>query len=341
MTGRATGAPRRGTAPPVPPASGARPRWSVVIPVHDGAALLPRALGPAVEQVGDRAEIVVVDDASADDPRAVTERIGGGSVRYERNPHRLGPVGTFNRCLALSSGELVHLLHGDDEVLPGFYAAMEAPFADPACAAVVCRTRYIDADGRPLRATRTERSGDGWWDGALATLAVSNRIRPAGIVVRRAVYEQLGGFLVDLDHAADWEMWARIAANGRVWYVDRVLACHRVHAGSDTSQLVRSGRNIRDRVVAIHEISRYVEAPQRAATIRRALAYGAVFAWRTALRQGRAGRLDAAWAQVREGARRAASAVAWLWPGHRRPTTAGTAPDRSVDAVGERPGERP
>jgi glycosyltransferase involved in cell wall biosynthesis len=305
----AAGGPARGAAPPIPPAVGTRPTWSVVIPVHDCAGLLPRALGPVLEQLGTRAQVVVVDDASSDDPRAVAAQLGGTAVHYERNARNLGAAGTFNRGIALAGGELVHLLHGDDEVLPGFYSAMEAPFRDPSCAAVVCRTRYIDADGRPLRVTRSERRGDGWWDDALGTLAVSNRIRPSSIVVRRSVYEQLGGFRVDLAHAADWEMWTRIAAHGRIWYVDRVLGCYRVHASSDTAQLVRVGANIRDRVVAIHEVNLHVPPSRRTGSTRRALGYAALFAWRTASREARARRLGTSWAQAREGARCAVLAL--------------------------------
>ena len=48
--------------------------------------------------------------------------------------------------------------------------------------------------------------------------------RPAGIVVRRRAYERLGGFRTDLPHAADWEMWTRLAAN--VAPMDRIEVTH-------------------------------------------------------------------------------------------------------------------
>lgn len=293
----------------IPPVPGAPPdrrlTWSVMIPVHSCAEYLAQALPEVLAQLGERddVEVVVVDDASADDPAAVVGRLGRGRVQLRPNPAHLGAVATFNRCLALASGELVHLLHGDDVVLPGFYRAMEDAFAEPSVVAALCRTRDIDAAGAPTRTSRSYRSGTGVWSGGLESLAVSNRVRAPGIVVRGSAYERLGGYRADLPHAADWDMWTRLAAHGPVVFVDEVLACYRRHAASDTSTRVQTGENVRERVIAIGVVLGYLPARRRGRLGRRALAYAAVFALRTALRQARAGRLPSAARQAREGFR--------------------------------------
>ena len=282
-----------------------RPTWSVVIPVHDCAGYLERALPEVLAQLGDRSdvEVLVVDDASTDDPAAVVERVGRGRVGYRPNPAHLGAIGTFNRCVTLARGELVHLLHGDDLVLPGFYAAFEAAFADADVVAAVCRARDVDADDRPTHTTRSYRRGTGVWPDALESLAVSNRVRAPGIVVRRSAYERAGGYRTDLPHAADWEMWTRLAALGPVVFVDEVLAAYRRHAASDTSGRVRTGENVRERVRAIGVVLAHVPGPRRRALGRRALAYAVVFAIRTAVRLLRTGEPGPAARQLREALR--------------------------------------
>ena len=139
--------------------------WSVMIPVHDCAGYLRLALPEVLTQLGDRddVEIIVVDDASSDDPRAVVEELGRGRVRFVANPTQLRAVRTFNRCIDLAHGELVHLLHGDDQVLPGFYEAMESAMSEPDVLAAVSRALYIDALGQPGPTTRVYRSGTGRW----------------------------------------------------------------------------------------------------------------------------------------------------------------------------------
>ena len=255
-----------------------------MIPTHNCAGYLAHTLGEVVAQLVDRddVEIVVVDDDSTDDPAAVVRRLGRGRVRYAPNPQHLGAIGTFNRCLELAGGELIHLLHGDDAVLPGFYPSMEAVLiARPSAVAALCRTRDTDADNVPTYLSRSYRVGTGIWRDALESMALSNRVRAPGIVVRRSAYERLGGFRTDLPHAADWEMWTRLAANGPIVFVDQVLADYRKHAGSDTSARVRTGVNVRERVTAIGVVAQHIPAKRRAPLIRRALAVSTVFAART------------------------------------------------------------
>jgi glycosyltransferase involved in cell wall biosynthesis len=286
-----------------------RPRWSVVIPVYNCADYLAQALPEVINQLADRddAEIIVVDDASSDNPAGVVDRLGRGRVRYRPNPRHLGAIGTFNRCLGLATGELVHLLHGDDAVLPGFYTAMEQAFAGSTVVAAVCRVRDVDAHNTPTYITRSYRKGTGVWRNALGALAVSNRVRAPGIVVRRAAYEQVGGYRTDLPHAADWEMWTRLAAHGPIAFVDQVLAVYRRHDTSDSWARVRTGANVRERVTAIGVVSGHVAPNRRAYTTRKALAYSVVFAARTALSLVSAGEWSAAGRQLCEAGR-----CAWL-----------------------------
>lgn len=276
-----------------------------MIPVHNCADYLAQALPEVVAQLADRddTEIIVVDDASSDGPDRVVDRLGRGRVVYRPNPGHLGAIGTFNRCLDLASGEFVHLLHGDDMVLPGFYAAMEQALLEPSSGAATCRVRDVDADNKPLYTTRSYRKGTGVWANAFAAMVLSNRVRAPGIVVRRSAYEQVGGYRTDLPHAADWDMWTRLAAYGPIVFVDEVLACYRRHDTSDTSGRVRTGENVRERVTAIGVMGTYVAPDRRAMTTRKALAYAVVFAGRTALTLAKAGEWSAARRQGYEAVR--------------------------------------
>jgi glycosyltransferase involved in cell wall biosynthesis len=309
------------SSPPVPtiaphgPTDG-RPRWSVVIPTHQCASYLGPCLESVLGQLGDpgfapdRVEIVVVDDCSDDDPEAVVDAIGRGRVRFVRNEHNLGAIGNFNACLAAATGELVHLLHGDDLSAPGFYATASRVLDDHAeVATFVARTTYIDEHGHAAETTRSERTGSGIWHDALEVLAVSNRVRPPGVAVRRAALEVVGGFRTDLPHAADWEMWARLAAHGPVWFEDRSLARYRRHSASDTAGRVLSGDNIVERLRCIDLIADHLAPEQRAPLVRRARAYSALFAARTALGLVRNRHLRGAANQARVGIRSLAAAA--------------------------------
>ena len=284
-----------------PASGGSHPRWSVVIPAHNCADLLVPCLQGVLGQLAPRddAEVVVVDDGSRDDPAAVVERVGGGRVRLVRNETALGAVPNFNRCLGEARGDYIHLLHGDDVVLPGFYEAMDAALADPGVAAAFCRTQHVDQHGTPIALTRRYVPGGGVWTDALRKLASSNRIAAPSIVVKAATYAAVGGFDETLPHAADWDMWARAATAGEVVFVDRVLAQYRVHPGNDTSKRLRTGANMEERYRAMEHMLSHVPAADRRALRREGAALGAVYAARQAVRQVRRGDLRTAGVQAR------------------------------------------
>ena len=101
-----------------------RPFWSVMIPTYNCAEYLGQTLQSVLAQgLGpDLMHIEVVDDCSnKDDPEAVVNAVGRGRVEFHRKPKNAGAIANFNTCLERSRGRYVHILHGDDTVLNGYY----------------------------------------------------------------------------------------------------------------------------------------------------------------------------------------------------------------------------
>jgi glycosyltransferase involved in cell wall biosynthesis len=97
------------------------PLFSVVIPTHNRADLLPRAVTSVLQQRFSDFEIVIVDDGSTD-AKAVdpTQLPGDARIRYARNPSSLGPAGARNLGIRLARGKYVSFLDDDDEYLDSF-----------------------------------------------------------------------------------------------------------------------------------------------------------------------------------------------------------------------------
>jgi glycosyltransferase involved in cell wall biosynthesis len=229
-----------------------RPLWSVMIPTFNCAKYLEKTLESVLAQDPGREkmQIEVVDDGSTlDDPLAVVDRMGRGRVRFHRNRENTGCCTfNFNICIRRSRGRLVHILHGDDWVGPGFYEEIERLHREhPAAALLAARSVFTDQEGRwkrlsphlPKLATMTHDASDFW---------VHTELQCAGVVVRRDFYEQHGGFRPDLIHSADHEMWHRAISRGGGVVSPEVLAAYRVFDGNDTSRLMRTAENLRDRL---------------------------------------------------------------------------------------------
>jgi glycosyltransferase involved in cell wall biosynthesis len=249
-----------------------RPVWSVMIPTYNCAPYLETALRGVLTQAPgpERMQIEVVDDHStADDPEEIVRQIGERRVGFYRQPRNRGVVGNLNTCLRRAHGELVHLLHGDDAVLPGFYETMGAIFdADPEVAAAYCRHIYIDEVGRWLDLAPLEPASSGRLADGMRFLGSEQRVMTPCIVVRRSAYEALHGFDDRLQCAEDWEMWVRIASRFPVYYEQRPLACYRMHASSNTGRNIRSGHDLDHTRLAIEMFTRYA-APGAGREIRR------------------------------------------------------------------------
>jgi len=225
------------------------PLWSVMIPAYNCAPYLRPCLESVLAQDPgiDRMEIEVVDDCStADDPEAVVRELGPGRVKFHRKSRNEGVTANFNTCVQRSSGKLVHILHGDDYVLPEFYRKMEDLAArHPAIAFFHARALVVDETGKtegvspPIE--NLESPGN-----EVTPLYYSNPFRTAGVVIRRAFYEQHGGFNPKFVHVADWEMWVRAVLLGTGVCSNETLAIYRSFAGNDTARLVRTGTNLID-----------------------------------------------------------------------------------------------
>ncbi len=125
-----------------------RPCWSVMIPIYNpNRDHLQTALKSVLDQglAPGRMEIQLVDDCSTTPlPEDWIRSVGRGRVTMHRNPQNLGLARTWNTCIEQARGEVIHLLHQDDYVLPGFYEALEPGFADPSVGAAFCRHAYVD-----------------------------------------------------------------------------------------------------------------------------------------------------------------------------------------------------
>ena len=90
------------------------PLISVVVPVHNRAALLKRALESVHAQSWKRWELIVVDDGSTDASLEVAERFTVDCGRVVRLPLRSGAPGARNAGISVASGEFIALLDCDD-----------------------------------------------------------------------------------------------------------------------------------------------------------------------------------------------------------------------------------
>lgn len=238
-----------------------RPVISVMIPTYNCANYLRITLESVLSQdLGENLmEIEVIDDCSTkDDPSAVVKEIGKGRVRFFQHPQNVGPIPNFNACARRAKGRWVHILHGDDYVLDGFYQEVYQRIErDPPCALITTGYLNVDESGKtlsevptPLPADEITHDAEPFWRRTPVIFA--------GAVLRKSFIEEHGEFNEELIHTADWEMWARATHFGGTLAIPMIGACYRIFEGNDTSRLRRTAENLRDYLRCVRVFGSYL-----------------------------------------------------------------------------------
>jgi hypothetical protein len=144
-------------------------RVAVLVPVHDQAAFLPRALEGLVAQEVTDWTAVVLDDGSRDPEAvaAVVDAVADPRLRRVRWPANRGLGATLNAGLDATATPVVAYLPADDVWSPGHLGALLACLADPGV--VLARSGLAEPAGTPyaqLVQVAHARTPDRWTERA-------------------------------------------------------------------------------------------------------------------------------------------------------------------------------
>lgn len=230
------------------------PLVSVVIPCYNYGHFLEDCTRSVLSQPGVTTEVIIIDDASPDGSGEVAERLAESDSRITVIRHRSnkGHIATFNEGIDAVTGDYQLLLSSDDLLVPGSLArAVALMEVHPGVAMVYGRA--ISFGGPPLPTPRTAVTYWAVWPGAVwlrrrFDLGQNTVFTPTA-VLRTSVQRTLGGYLPELPHAGDLEMWLRFATAGDVGFIGGAeQAYYRVH-GSNMSATTYAGgqRDIQQR----------------------------------------------------------------------------------------------
>ena len=104
------------------------PKISVILPVHNRADVLPRAIQSVLDQELRDFELIVIDDGSSDASAEVAESFGDARIRLIRLDRNRGGNVARNEGIRAAGGPLIAFLDSDDRYLPDKLAWTVAEF---------------------------------------------------------------------------------------------------------------------------------------------------------------------------------------------------------------------
>lgn len=218
-----------------------RPKVSVALITFNHSRFIAQALdGVLMQQVDFPYEIVVGDDSSTDGTTEIVleyQRRHPERIKVLRATENLGKYtgnGRLNllRSVAACRGEYLAILEGDDYWTDPRKLAVQVGFLDqnPECALCHHKVDYVRWPGDqklrefpPIRYRKLRLDP--------RELALLNCIQTCSVLIRRAWMPQFDEGLVGL-RLADWPLFVMLSQRGWIGYLDRKMACYRMHSGN-------------------------------------------------------------------------------------------------------------
>jgi glycosyltransferase involved in cell wall biosynthesis len=212
------------SAPFAPP-----PLVSVIITCYNGARWIADAVDSALAQSYPRLEIIVVDDASADDSPDILRRYATDErVQLVLQDTNRGIPATKNAGVARSSGQYIAFLEQDDvwfeHKLERQVTRMEG---EPALGMVFADAVVAGPDERGYRG-RSRHGIPAATEECVKTFFLFNPVvSMSSALFRRAVLADLGGFDESYAGGDDYELFLRLVGRHRVARIDEPLLRYR------------------------------------------------------------------------------------------------------------------
>lgn len=227
-----------------------KPRVSIIMAAYNRAGTLPRAIDSVLCQDMPDWELIIVDDGSTDNTRAVMESYVAKDTRiraafHERNLH---VHAAKNTGFDLMQGTWFTTLDSDDEMVPSALSAMLRVLqtVDPTINAIECNC--LDSTTRKFSGQGLDR--DQWLD--FQTMVTQCSGEHWGITKRSLLGSQR--FNSKMRGSAEGILWWKISRTAKRYYLHQALRIYHTE-GADRICRQRRTINLDDRLGYYREMA--------------------------------------------------------------------------------------
>ena len=203
---------------------------SVIIPTYNRATTILRAVKSVLSQSHQERELIVVDDAGEDGTHSLLDKWPEIKTIVFDSPQ--GVSAARNAGVAASCGEWIAFLDSDDEWLPGKLEKQLEWAKRERCSLVHSDEIWIRNGVRVNPHKKHRKSGGDIFERCLKLCLIS----PSAVVMKRELFDEMGGFDVDFPVCEDYDLWLKITSLYCVGFVPEPLV---IKYGGHPDQLSR------------------------------------------------------------------------------------------------------
>jgi glycosyltransferase involved in cell wall biosynthesis len=215
------------------------PLVSICIPTFNRAEMVGKAIESALTQSYENIEVLVVDNASEDNIESVVAAYKDPRVKFFGNDKNLGIFGNFNRCIDLSKGKYIHILHSDDYIDSDFTKTcigfMES---HPSVGMTFTSSEFISEVGMKRVSLSDHDLIFPAPEGFRMILEKGNPVVCPSVIIKREVYELVGNYSNEYPYSADFYQWLKISRYFDIAYISNTTLYYRIGKHSESFKLL-------------------------------------------------------------------------------------------------------
>lgn len=197
------------------------PKVSVICLCHNHADFVNESINSVLEQTYPNVELIVVDDGSTDNSKGSINKVLDKEIQFIDIKKSIGNCNAFNKGFEASTGDFIIDLAADDLLLPNRIEEGLKTFETKLVGVEFCNVLNVDPAGDELNVHFSEHAevpeGDIYKE-----LITTYFISPPGMMMKREVLEELGGYDESLSYE-DFDFWIRSSRKYEFGYTNQVL----------------------------------------------------------------------------------------------------------------------
>lgn len=203
---------------------------SIIIPTYNRGYIIGNAIQGVLNQTIPDWELLIVDDGSGDNTEEIVEAFSDPRIIYIRNEENKGANIARNCGCAAAKGDFLAFLDSDnrwnENMIKRHMEALQASEDDVAFS--FCKQEVIDESVHIFPSVEFDV------DHLEETLRKGNVVDTNTVILKREVFEAVGGFAADMPRMQDWEFFFRVVVvhGYKAIFIPEILDTNVVQANS-------------------------------------------------------------------------------------------------------------
>lgn len=207
---------------------------SVLMPAFNAEKYIAGAIESVLGQTYNNIELLIIDDGSTDNTLNIIQDFAKSDDRIKMISHpNMGMGNSLNKAMTNTQNEWIIRMDADDVMIENrLERQIKFVEENPEIAVASCLVYYIDEGGQIIGRSSSDLKTKQNFEKYLRSNELIGLHHP-GVIMRRSIVQEVGGYRSQYWPADDLDLWNRIAEKGYLILVQQEhLLKYRIHSSS-------------------------------------------------------------------------------------------------------------